>query len=445
MIDEIEIPTAGLIRIPPEMDVPLSARVRRLIDTKAVHRLSRISQLGLVHLVYPGANHSRLEHSLGVYRNSLLVLQTLSCNPRFRKIVDRKCAEAFVLASLLHDCGHWPFCHAMEDMRLVSIPHHESRVSSIIASGEIRSRIDQDWNCQGDDVMSVIAGKSFGSSTLPKEAVELLSSCLSGPIDVDKLDYLVRDSLHAGVPYGRNFDAARLVGAMTVHPDRPRLSVTEKGRTAAEMMVFARYVMFSEVYWHHAVRSATAMLQRMVFELRDSVDLIGTMDLDDAAWISRFLEISAQHQANSLAKGLFGASRALYKSVAEFNTLDRPDIHGALAHRPYWWLVACGNELARQLSIKLGIEIGGHQLLVDAPPMKLEVDINMDVVLRDGRVRKLGDVSPVAHALANRQFDGHVKRVRIFVHPSIRSKVGTLLSDDTWVRDAIETINQEVV
>ena len=90
---------------------------------------------------------------------------------------------------------------------------------------------------------------------------------LSGPIDVDKMDYLMRDSLHAGVPYGRNFDQQRLIGSLCVNEAGDGLAITEKGRTAAEMMVFARYVMFSEVYWHHAVRCATAMLQRAFYLL----------------------------------------------------------------------------------------------------------------------------------------------------------------------------------
>ena len=75
---------------------------------------------------------------------------------------------------------------------------------------------------------------------------------LSGPIDIDKMDYLARDSLHAGVPYGRNFDQQRLIGSLCLNEAGDGLAITDKGKTAAEMMVFARYVMFSEVYWHHA-------------------------------------------------------------------------------------------------------------------------------------------------------------------------------------------------
>ena len=88
---------------------------------------------------------------------------------------------------------------------------------------------------------------------------------LSGPIDIDKMDYLGRDSLHAGVPYGRHFDQGRLIGSLCLNAPAMGWRLRDKGKTAAEMMVFGRYVMFSEVYWHHGVRSATAMLQRAFY------------------------------------------------------------------------------------------------------------------------------------------------------------------------------------
>jgi HD superfamily phosphohydrolase len=293
--------------------------------------------------------------------------------------------------------------------------------------------------------MSIISGKPVGATQLLPDAVALFSSCLSGPVDIDKLDYLVRDSLHAGVPYGRNFDESRLLASLTVHPDQPKLAIGEKGRTAAEMMVFSRYVMFSEVYWHHAVRSATAMLQRLVFGLKPAMDLVSTFDLSEANWIGEIQKASVGTEFQSLAEGLFGSTRKLYKRVAEFNVLDGGDLHRELAHRPYWWLVACGDELADRCSLMLGRKIAGSEILIDAPPVKLEVDINMDVVMRSGIIRRLGDVSPVADSLAHQQFDGHVKRVRVFVRPEIQESVAEILQDDRLIRDAIGTTNQRVV
>lgn len=438
--------SGSLIRIPDSQDVPITPRVRRLLDTPPMRRLASISQLGMVSLVYPGATHSRFEHSLGVYHNALRLLARFRLSEEFRDKVQPADAEAFVLASLLHDIGHWPFCHPIEDMQLSGIAEHEARVEGWLETEALRHCLERDWACSAFDVTQLLHG-DLSESGCP--ARQLLASCLSGPIDVDKLDYLRRDSLHAGVPYGRNFDAGRLINSMCVHPAAPRVAVSEKGRTAAEMMVFSRYVMFSEVYWHHAVRSATAMLQRAVFHLRDQIDLQASLRLTDAEWVSTLVRAAAKGDAEPLADGLFGPRRMLFKRLAEYSVMDGHAIHQKLARRPYWWLVACAEELAQQLSRKHRLLIRPTDLLIDAPPVKLEVDINIDVVGRGGEVRPLGDVSPVASALANRQFDDQVKRVRVYVLPDVRAKLGSALSANSELTEtlaaAIETVEKEVV
>ena len=124
------------IRIPQEVDIPLTPRVRRLIDTEAFQRLTRISQLGLVSLVYPAAHHTRFEHSLGVYRVALLFLKQLSFDSRFSEAVSSVDAEKLIVAALLHDVGHWPFCHPIEDMQLQEVPDHEELSRRFLSSPE---------------------------------------------------------------------------------------------------------------------------------------------------------------------------------------------------------------------------------------------------------------------------------------------------------------------
>ncbi|NND99315.1 MAG: metal-dependent phosphohydrolase [Pirellulaceae bacterium] len=440
MLPEVKLlnHSGSLVRIPPCDGVPLSPRVRKILDSAPIRRLASISQLGMVSLVYPGATHSRLEHSLGVYHNSLRWLAHFDGDERFESLVDPTMCEAFVLASLVHDVGHWPFCHPIEDMQLADLGEHESRVGHWLATPEIADAIDHEWNCTAADVLELLDPRS------DSDAVCFLASCLSGPIDVDKLDYLQRDSLHCGVPYGHNFDAGRLISSLCVHPQRPRLAVSEKGRTAAEMMVFARYVMFSEVYWHHAVRSATAMLQRAVFLLLNRIDIEASLKLVDAQWIAMLQRTGQGSVAEPLIDGLFGSRRALYKRVAEFNVLDDPvdglSVHQLLSRRPYWWLVSCAERLAEQLAKKTGVAIHAADILIDAPPAKLEVDINVDVVSRDSVVRALGEVSPVASALARQQFDDQVKRVRVFVRGDLRDMLRDALpSQQAWTELLLQT------
>ncbi len=429
-----------LVRIPPSQDVPLSNRAKRLIDTAPMRRLGSISQLGMVSLVYPGATHTRFEHTLGVYHNALRLLDRFSDDPAFNSLVNRTMAEAFLLATLVHDIGHWPFCHPIEDMRLPNLGEHESRVAHWLRMPEVADCIDRDWNCGIDDVLSLLDPVNDGPSDPSKVAAnQFLTSCLSGPIDVDKLDYLQRDSLHAGVPYGRNFDVGRLIRSICVHPDHPRLAVGEKGRTAAEMMVFARYVMFSEVYWHHTVRSATAMLQRAVFLLQHRIDMDSAVRLDDGQWIAMIRRTAQGSVAEPLVEGIFGPHRRLYKRVAEFNVIGGLQVHRRLARRPYWWLVACAERLASRIADRSGSSVHAADILINALPVKLEVDINIDVVGPGGGVRTLGDVSPVASVLAHRQFDDQVKRVRVFVRDEIRDTLRQTITD--WDAEVLESID----
>jgi uncharacterized protein len=244
---------------------------------------------------------------------------------------------------------------------------------------------------------------------------------LSGPIDIDKMDYLERDSLHAGVPYGRNFDRQRLIGALCVDASGSELAISVKGKTAAEMMVFARYVMFSEVYWHHAVRSATAMLQRAVFELQSNSELIERWPLMiDAEMIESVRIVAKGTACHKLVEGLFGDRRTLYKRIGQYDCREHAELHQKLARRPYGELVDVSVKLARLMTRATNREIAPCDVLIDAPPVKLEVQFRVAVRDESGNFGSLEELSPVVRALATQQFDDVVKKVRVFVTPELR-------------------------
>lgn len=429
----------GLVRIPPEIDVPLTPRVQRLIDTPQFRRLAGISQLGLVSLVYPAANHSRFEHSLGVYRMALLFLDRLADDARFAATVSEHDAERFLVAALLHDVGHWPFCHPIEDVSLPHVPRHEQFAARFLHEPEIAGALQQDWNLGADDVLHLLNGK-------PASATDrVLQSLLSGPIDVDKMDYLMRDSLHAGVPYGRNFDQARLIQSLCLNEAGDGLAITDKGKTAAEMMVFARYVMFSEVYWHHAVRSATAMLQRAFVLIGDSIDHEAAFRLTERPIIEHLLAAADDGPARVLLDGLFGPVRKLYKRVAQFSLFQQPELYDLLARRPYPWLVECAKNFATLASQSLRQTVEPHEVLIDAPPIKLEVQFQIDVQFaKEQCYRPLGDISPVVKTLARQQFDDYVKRVRILAHPRVSSEVSELSNLDELLQQAAASTAMDV-
>ena len=420
MIPELQ-PTSSVIRISPEIDVPITPRVRRLIDTAPFRRLAGVTQLGLVSLVYPGAIHSRFEHSLGVYRNAIDVLKQLANDPKQPVLFGDSDASLMIVSALLHDLGHWPFCHLIEDLGLLGSPRHELLAQRLLAHSELAGLLKSDWDLDPEAIGEFLDPQQ-GRSIDPLHSI--LRSILSGPIDIDKLDYLERDSVHAGVPYGRNFDRHRLVSSMCIDAERNRIALSEKGRTAAEMMVFARYIMFSEVYWHHAVRSATAMLQRSVFELRSRSEIVESwLDMDDSSFKASVLTHSRGTPSESCASGIFGPSRMLYKRIAQFDRFCEPELHRTIASKPYAELLDLSSKLADLLSNSTRSNVGMHDVLIDAPPVECEVQFDLRIRQKSGQYLELIEVSPVVQALATRHFDAMVKRVRVFVHPRLRDSL----------------------
>ena len=404
----------GGVRIPPDRTVPLTARIRRLLDSSPVRRMASVRQLGLVSLVYPGAVHSRLEHSLGVYRLSLEFLLSLQSDECFRETISEQDASAFLVAAMLHDIGHWPFCHPIEDMDLPGIPRHEERTSLLISTDEIKNLLKSDWGLSADRIAELILGSAADPSG------KIIHSLLSGPIDVDKMDYLMRDSLHAGVPYGRHFDQDRLLASLCLDANGESLAITEKGKTAAELMVFARYVMFSEVYWHHAVRSATAMLQRALWLSRETLDVNQLVQSTEESFIQNICQKNENPDIRMIRNGLFGPQRNLFKRIAAFDAKSHPILHKTLAGLPYKNLVRVSDCFAKRLAKKTNSDIRHNEILLDAPPKQREIEFNLQVRCRDQfgqgeyRWRSLTDISPVTESLAHQQFDCLVKQVRVF-------------------------------
>ncbi len=424
----------GLIRIPVEQDVPFTPRVRAIVDTPEFRRLGRISQLGLASLVYPGATHTRFEHALGVFHNAVRYVRQLSRHPRFQQVADAHTVEVLLCAALLHDIGHWPFCHPIEDMGLADLPPHEVFAGEFLSAGTpLAAALVEHWRVEPQEILDVLSGHG-GPPQL-----RLLRSILSGPIDIDKLDYLDRDSLHAGVPYGRNFDKNRLMQSLVLNKPGDGLALSAKGRTAAELMVFARYVMFSEVYWHHAVRAATSMFARAFYHLHRKLDLRSLFRQSEWATIETMRQHARGTACEALIEGLFGPVRRLYKRVCEFSHDRTPELHDRLARRPFAFLADCAERLSERLSASLGVSLQPTDILIDAPPVHREVEFDVQIYFpKEDAYRPFHEVSPVVEALARTQFDDQVKRVRIFAHPDRAAQIAraaTLQSDLERVLD----------
>lgn len=425
--------STAVIRIPVEQDIPFTPRVRAIVDTAEFQRLRQITQLALASRVYPGAVHSRFEHALGVYHNALQYLWQLGRDERFAAIVSQHDAEVLIVAALLHDIGHWPFCHPIEDLALDNMPPHESFAAEFLGpDNQLTQVIRRDWGIEPQEIQEVLTARSTDSG------LQLRQSILSGPIDIDKMDYLIRDSQHCGVPYGQNFDRARLIGSLVPNQAGDGLAITSKGKTAAEMMVFARYVMFSEVYWHHTVRAATTMFARAFFEVHTNLELTNLFRLTEPEMIRTLCDATKDQPAESLTTGLFGASRKLHKRLREYSVFQNTDIYRELRQMPYHKIVESSNRLAKLLSQKCGVSVSPVDVLIDAPPVHREVEFKVDILDSQEQVyRPLKEISPIVASMSNTAFDDCVKRVRICVAERLLDSMPQAEIVDELVKEAI--------
>jgi uncharacterized protein len=218
-----------------------------LLNAAEFQRLRRIRQLGMAHMAYPGADHSRYSHSLGVMQTARLILKRLAEDGV--QLEDRECTVCLV-AALLHDLGHGPYSHVFERVTGVK---HEKLTYRVILDGEseIHQHLIKFDKMLPEQVVAMLTGK------WPRR---FLSDVISSQLDADRLDYLLRDNLFTGSRYGQ-FDLRWLIAALAVDPASQRLVVRPKAISAVEAYLQARYHMYRNVYFHKVVRASEGMLK----------------------------------------------------------------------------------------------------------------------------------------------------------------------------------------
>ncbi len=254
------------IRDPIHVFIRLDSAERRVLDSRPYQRLRHITQLALTYLLYPGATHKRFEHSLGVMElaSRVYTVVTRNIDDDVRRLLPEIAIPAEVdywnrvlrMAALCHDIGHLPFSHAAEDELLPAGWSHE-RLTRILIESEIMRPI---WKSMRPPLEPEhIVKLSLGARKAPDLSFtkweRILSEIIVGDsFGVDRIDYLLRDSHHTGVGYGK-FDHYRLVDEIRILPSEqdstePALGINEGGIYSAEALTLARYFMFSQMYYH---------------------------------------------------------------------------------------------------------------------------------------------------------------------------------------------------
>jgi HD superfamily phosphohydrolase len=329
-----------------------------LLDTPEMQRLRHVRQLGTAYLVYPSANHTRFEHSLGVYHLAVRALDNLGVTGTERDEVRA--------AALLHDVGHTPFSHNIEDIVEEHVGKRHDEVEDLL-DGEL-ARVLEENGVSPDHVASLVCGEGrYGQ-------------LVSGALDVDRMDYLVRDAHHTGVPYG-TIDSGRLVLELGFVDDE--LVLGEGNVQTAEALLLARSLMHPTVYSHHVARISTAMLERATQRLieTEGVDAEDVRRMDDHELTVALRE---NEETRETAERL--AERRLYKRAV---WKPRDEVRDS-AHE------ADTRELEREIAHSAGVE--PHEVVVDVsePPAMAETEARVVV---DGEKRMLEEVSSLVRTL----------------------------------------------
>jgi len=358
-----------ILRDPVWNNIRVDELTLSLVDTEVFQRLRYVRQLGWTYLVYPGATHSRFEHALGTHHLSRRTLALL-CEAEDAASISEDEQAIVRSAALLHDVGHYPFSHALEEIGAL---HHEDVARPLITEGGVASLLTSRL---GDDapvrVFDLIRGRSESA----------LQGLISGSLDLDKIEYLKRDAFMCGVPYGE-IDVDRLTNSLVLVDDpetsRPAIGVQEKALSALESLLFAKYQMYRNVYWHHAVRSATAMYKRLVEDALHA----GVVSVQSLA---RYTDEGLMHRLESAWPTQLLAAlkeRKLYKRAGEWPAaeLDEGKVEWIASDRKR--VAETENELAKELGLAPG------ELLLDYPEKTQMLGLDIPVLRRNGAVERL--------------------------------------------------------
>ncbi|WP_340101678.1 HD domain-containing protein [Salinibaculum salinum] len=380
-----------------------------LLDTPPVQRLRRIRQLGTVDLVYPSANHTRFEHSLGVYHLANRALSHLG--------IEGQQAERVRAAALLHDIGHGPYSHNIEGLIYRQTGKYHDDIGDLVESGAV-ARILTEHGLNPDRIAGLVAGEGQ------------LGQLVSGELDVDRMDYLVRDAHHTGVPYG-TIDHGRLVRELRFVDGE--LVLDEGNVQSAESLLLARALMNPTVYSHHVARIAKSMLQRAAERLLAA----GATTAEEL----RRMDDHALHVAMRECEGTVEYARRL-----EQRNLYKRAVWAEMDAVPEDILIT-DHETVRDFErdIADSVDLDPDEVILDVPS-RPEMTESSSRVLVNGEIRELGQQSTLVGALRAAQRDQW--RLGVYAPVDYSERVGNqtirtlgLDLDGALVRDVRPGIN----
>ena len=262
--------------------------------------------------------------------------------------------KAFLSAALLHDIGHFPHAHVLQDFPLKD---HEELSGSIIRNGSIRDVIKESAHTDPDLTAAIIDKKSDHGGN---SEIIFFRNLLSSPVDPDKLDYLNRDAYFCGVPYGiQDIDFV----ISQIYPTNEGIAISKKGTSALENVLFSKYLMYKSVYWHKSVRISTALIRKAIYEalLYDLIDKEKLYRMNDHDF-HKFCLDSNEESLNLVIKA---ESPWDYKVIEDICFSNNSDLHRQLNNTEYRSKME--SDLNQRISEATGSKLRKYGLLIDVP------------------------------------------------------------------------------
>ncbi len=386
--------TYKTIRDPIHGDIKLEGVFLDLIKAPEIQRLHSIKQLGFAHLVFPGAHHTRLEHSLGTHYMASKVSDALNLDKNEKEIIS--------CAGFLHDIGHGPFSHTLESLlrETLNVDHVDLTEKLIIGEHAIFDENEKEI-LESNSVFDILNKHEIDThmvADIIKGRVKdkiYHTQILGSSVDVDQLDYLARDAYYTGVAYGI-IDIDRFLQTLCVFDNK--LMVRKKGISVVENILMARSLMYSSVYYHKTVRIAELMLSKAI-DLLDDADPFEFFKLTDGELINELKKIGGyQFEIATRLKYRDLFKQSYYATMSDLDPseidvvkkMDNPSFR---------------REKERELEEELNIPHGN--VIIDVPYVELHqseprIDKTDTLILDFNGVKKLEDFTPMSKAIKSR-------------------------------------------
>lgn len=388
------------VRDPLWKNIYLSPALEKVLQIPAFVRLSRVKQLGLAFQVYPGATHTRMAHSLGVFHLAKKIISTLLRAPGCPSLT-LEGVKAFLASALFHDLGHFPYAHVLEDG--LEVKNHEVLTGEHILNTELKTILEKDL---GADPLFCAAIVSHDlEPTGNAQELGFYRRLLSGVLDPDKLDYLNRDAYFCGIPYGTQ-DTDFILSQILPH-DEKGICLGSKGIMAVESLLFSKYLMYKSVYWHKGVRSPSAVIKKALY-MGLTQGVIAPEDLyheDDQSLSLKLSAMDFPPFRQILKAQIPGSFRTLYEEPYDEHSLFSQRLRTTKDRH------ALEDDIRRNLEAETGLSLGPEEVTIDIPH-SVSFEVDLPIASRTG-YHSFVESGTVFEQSVVRGFTTHLKKLRL--------------------------------